>query len=416
MTITVNRNRPVSIALDARAAVTTPLAPNKARQLLKMCSYQSKSAGANLSNWRLGRTSLFVIGILLAASGCHRLRQHIGPGTIMADRVPYNNAVATSWKEQTLLNIVKLRYAEAPFFVDVPQIVSGYSLDRGASAGIGLQNGQTPGIPSNERFQALLGVSAGFSDRPTIAYSPQTASEFIINLTLPIPPAAVLQLLEAGYAADAVLSLSVQSINGFRNRSASGGKFRPADPEFRQLIEVMRRAQLAGALDIRVEKLRESDESVTMRLAGLASPSDPALAEDILKMNELLGLDEDSDQFSVIYGTTPQQKNQIAIKTRPLYLILNDLTPFVDVPAEDIASGRATAFDTRGVEQRPLQVHCGKEPPQECFAAVPYRGCWFWIDHGHHESKITFSYLLLTLKLADTRPQQAKPTVTIQAN
>lgn len=334
----------------------------------------------------------------------------------MADRVPYNNAVATSWKEQTLLNIVKLRYAEAPVFVDVPQIVSGYSLDRGVSAGIGLRSGQTPGIPSNERFQALLGMSAGFSDRPTIAYSPQTASEFIINLTLPIPPSAVLQLLEAGYAADAVLSLSVQSINGFRNRSATGGKFRPADPEFKQLIEVMRRAQLSGALDIRVERAREPDESISLRFATTNLHSDPELAEDILRMNELLGLAEDSDQFSIVYGATPQQKNQIAIKTRPLYLILNDLTPFVDVPAEDIESGRAIPFDTSGVEQEPLHVHCGKEPPQECFAAVPYRGCWFWIDHGHHASKATFSYLLLTLKLADTRPQQAKPTVTIQAN
>jgi hypothetical protein len=64
--------------------------------------------------------------------------RHYGPRSIVADRIPYNQAIALSWKEQTLLNIVKLRYIDMPFFVDVPQITSGYTLQGGASANGGI--------------------------------------------------------------------------------------------------------------------------------------------------------------------------------------------------------------------------------------------------------------------------------------
>ena len=58
----------------------------------------------------------------LAVTAC----TSIGPGTVTQDRIDYASAIGDSWKAQTLLNIVKLRYADMPIFLEVAQVIAGY--------------------------------------------------------------------------------------------------------------------------------------------------------------------------------------------------------------------------------------------------------------------------------------------------
>ena len=146
-----------------------------------------------------------VCALALSVTGCFR---PVGPQSVARDRHLYAASLSDSWKEQTLLNIVKMRYFDTPVFVDVGNIVASYSLVQGISA-----NGNI--IPNDQTPDATVGGLRTYSNTPTITYTPLTGSKFIRGLATPLPPEAVFSSIEAGMPADVILFAAVSSINGF---------------------------------------------------------------------------------------------------------------------------------------------------------------------------------------------------------
>ncbi|MCI0456036.1 MAG: hypothetical protein L0Z62_03530 [Gemmataceae bacterium] len=362
---------------------------------------------------RLHALVLLVLG-LLGQTGC----QHYGPRSIVADRIPYNEAIALSWKEQTLLNIVKLRYMDTPFFMDVPQITSGYALQGVAT----VNGGIFPPVSNLASFAQQLGLTlnlqGSYQDRPTISYAPQTGSQFIRNLTTPINPGSVLFLLQSGYPADVVFNLTVDSINGVRNRSVSGGQLRPADPEFPRIVRAIRKAQISGHVGIRVEPEKDKkDKKDSVAFFFHDKDIDPELARELAEVRKALRLDPDRREFRIVFGATAATPNEIAILSRSVIRILSELSTFVEVPVEHLASGIAPPIGEQASDAQPLfRVLGGPEKPHDPFIAVCYEGRWFWIEKSDFQSKRTMAYLLVLLALADTGARENLPVITIQAN
>src|SRR6185369_2867088 len=96
---------------------------------------------------------------LVLFTGC----SHLGPKTVGVDRFDYSTAIADSWKQQTLLNIIKLRYMDLPVFVDVSSIVSGYSMQTTVNV-----NGTLSSKNAVQGNFGAIGGQAMYTDRPTI--------------------------------------------------------------------------------------------------------------------------------------------------------------------------------------------------------------------------------------------------------
>src|SRR3954469_4305794 len=174
---------------------------------------------------------------------------HLGPQTVAVDRFDYSASIADSWKQQTLLNIVKLRYMDLPVFVDVASIVSGYSMQTGVNV-----NGVLSSDRAIQGNYASIGGQAIYTDRPTVTYVPLMGEKFLRGLITPIDPKNIFFMLQAGYAADFVLGLTVESLNGVRNRSTFGGVVREADPDFLRVLDLLKEVQMVGAFGMRIEE------------------------------------------------------------------------------------------------------------------------------------------------------------------
>lgn len=353
-------------------------------------------------------TRALLLVLLLSLTGC----TSIGPESVTRDRFDYNTAISDSWKEQTLLNIVKIRYADMPLFVEVASIVSGYTLESSVSL-----NGMLSSSDAIQRDSLSLGGNGKFIDRPTITYTPITGSQFNRSFMTPIPPGAVLFLMQSGWSAELIFPLTVDSVNGLRSQMLAGANQRSGDPDYYRVIDLMRQIQLSGAIGMRIKKAELAQDATVLivQKEGL----DPEIQAARLELTSLLGLNPDAREINVNYGLIPGADNEIALLTRSMLQIMIQLATKIDVPPEHVAEGRTvpvmdTAESAIG-HRKLMNINHSKERPADVFTAVKYRDYWYWIDDGDFRSKRTFAFLMILFSLTETGGKEGLPLVTIPA-
>jgi len=371
---------------------------------------------------------------LLVLAGCGT----IGVATIPRDRMDYGGAIADSWKEQTLLNIVKMRYFDTPTFVDISSVISSYQLQ----GEVNFEREVFRRAPVG--FSRLFGLSGTYTDRPTITYAPLSGEKFVNNLLRPIPPQAVFAMILSGHQADFILSATVRAINDVYNHSSAPARARGADPVFAQVVAALRRIQQAGALGMRVESGRGGgDQTLRIEIQQPQGKSGGGRGErqgrgditwvffredisaevdtDIRFLREALGIASESREIRLTFGSLRSEGGEIALFTRSIMEIMVELSAGVEVPRHHLDEGRARPMaaphpDSTTAAYPVARIRVSTERPQDAFSAVPYRDHWFWIDDRDLASKRVFTFLRMFSSIAETGVAPQLPVLTIPAN
>jgi len=221
----------------------------------------------------------------------------------------------------------------------------------------------------------------------------------------PVPLPAVLNLLQGGWPVELVLPTVVGAINGVR----SEGPGMVLDGRFHELVEVLSRLQRDGELTIHVEGGKGM-----LRIAG----TNARRSADRQRALELLALDPGATDFEIAYGLTPRNRRQVALIDRSMLEILLRLGGGIELPESEFDRSGALPLRRPAADPQSVglaRIRTGDEAPEDAYAAVLYKGRWYWIEGSDVASKRIFTFVMILFSLAETMPNPATPVLTVPA-
>ena len=191
---------------------------------------------------------------------------------------------------------------------------------------------------------------------------------------------------------------------------------REAAPEFERVLHLLREVQAAGAIGMRVEEDKSKGATGVLFFRRDDVPAD--VAEKAAEIRRLLKLSPDEPRFKLIYSPARGAENELAVNSRSMLQIMGAFSSYMDVPEEHLKDHSAVpAFEhgTAETRQEVARIRSGKDKPETSFAAVNYRGYWYWIDDGDLLTKRALTAVIYFFTLAETGGSEKLPLITIPA-
>jgi hypothetical protein len=352
-------------------------------------------------------SGLLLSTLLFGLSGCGA---RLGPKNLAHDRFDYSAAITRSWKEQMLLNMVKLRYMDPPMFLDVQQVVQQYTLEGSGSL-------FAPGWAGDTTIAPAASASGRWAESPTITYTPVSGEKFTKSLLQPVSPADLFSLVQSGWPIDAVFEIGVRSVNGLHAGSRTELLKRTGDPDFYRVLSMLRELQESDSFGLRVEETKQGAGRI---MVFRAHHADDATAATSQKVRELLHLSPSAEEFRLVLGAVQESDKELAMLTRSMMEILAEASAGVEIPASDVDEGRVSKMGTSGLStgvgpRFVIHVHSSTSKPEaeEAFTAVRYRNYWFWVDDRDLSSKRGLGFLMILFTLVASGPTATPPVLTI---
>ena len=354
------------------------------------------------------RFGVLLMTVSIVLSGCAQF----GPELMKAGRNDYNKVLAQTDDEETLLNLVRLRYADNPAFMKVNSVSTSFTWNQGFQAeGIQFEPDST---------DSRIGVRGNldYTERPTITYTPLGGSDFVQNVLTPLDLNVLLLLSRSGWSLERLLRLTVNRMSGIGNAPEASG---PTPREAPKFEEFLRAAELMRSLQkqrlVTLGYLKTGDETII----GLRFEPRSLQVPEVRTLSDLLGIDPKQQLITLDTGSQARRADAIGFELRSLSGILFFLSHGVQIPEPDRAAGRVTIthdatgrpFDWSRVLGDLFVVHAQPTPPKNAAVAVNYRGYWFYVDDSDMQSKYTLMLLGQLAALQAGKIERAGPLLTL---
>ncbi len=336
----------------------------------------------------------------------------VGTFELPVNRYAYNESLQYSVMQQQLLNIVRLRYSDPPYFLSVNSIVSQSDLTRE-----GEFNAATNSVFGVAR--TLLGgeVRASFSDKPTITFSPLQGTDFITRLMTPIDLSVIYMLLRGGWGVSHTLRPVLEQFgpfDGVKLASRVTSSRVPKYGEFTRLMNVLRKLQYDERLIMSKTKI---DNKFALRF-------DIARFEDLPTRDRAtlrkINVSSDAPYFELV-SEPSAEPHALYTQTRTVLGMLSYFSKGVDLPEEDIRNKRVAmtyypdgqVFDWRQVTGKLFRVRVCSNRPSHAFVSVKYRNHWFYITDSDFESKESLMLIAIIMGIYEGKIQAFLPVFTV---
>ncbi|MCB9911397.1 MAG: hypothetical protein H6827_00225 [Planctomycetes bacterium] len=174
--------------------------------------------------------NLALLAILLPLCGCRVTQQQIE-----RRHWDLNDSIRRTHTEQLLLNIVRLRYDDTPYFLQVSSVSSQFSAGQSANV--------SGTIPDGGASVLGLGASISYSESPVVTWSLPDSREFLGRMMAPMGADQLTVLAQSGYDPQRVLQAGIKKINSLRNMDFTVAQGLVVPDTYAQFIEVLRLIQ-----------------------------------------------------------------------------------------------------------------------------------------------------------------------------
>lgn len=370
-----------------------------------------------------------------------------------------NDIIRATHNEQLLLNIVRLRYDDTPYFLQVSSVTTSFS----AQGNVGV-TGSFPKDSPN-----VLGLSGGLSygETPVVTWSLPDSREYFGRLLAPMGADQLTSLAHSGWDPTRVLRMGIKKINRLRNkdfRIEEGIITPPTYDGFLEALKLISELTREGLIDFAygVKSSMGAGKIPLDKLDTTAIPDglqyglqfmtrdDPNVFEPLKlfkplflrfskqsdndpqakRLRELLNLDPNKYSFGIVDTASSGVEQlrsesgkisqvfepdtnlaEIVVNNRSMMEVLFFASAYVQVPEAELL--RNVVREGGLFDPDWITVRVSPDEPSDAWLKVKFRGHWFYIAANDLKSRVSFGLLDALFESVVGNVPGAKPLLTL---